>query len=1023
MKRLLIILLCLPLIFACKREEPFVDGEEIVLDMSVITDDVQSIATRAMGDNVIGDPVLWLVVFDGEGMLVEWTKATIIGEPEEDDDTKVMVTSFTASLHATSDKRIIHFLLNYVGNDVTDLGLTFGHENNVIGALTVGPDHGVYWQRVELPDGINSTSTASNYLTKVPLLRNFSKITVSVDAETCSGFSLLDFYVLNVPKYGTVAPFQNGNFIDYCIYDDTYTERPPFDGRHFDAKDYETLDVDEGYRGTMPNNSERINKASEFVAPTDDPKSPKTSYFLYENTYVSGDKDNTRAVFVLLKGTYNEKTYWYRVDLVKQNTSTSMMEYFDILRNFSYNITIKNITEGKATAQEAINNPAGNTVLSSLDIAHLTEISDGHALLEVNHTDTVLISYDEVYVRYKFTDTGAPNVNNDSIEDNTGHGYGWYLTYKGRTYNKNDDILPINVEFEDENEDEGQYAGWRTITISVDPDALSEREVVSLTLFAKSSNGPMLSRTVDYTLLPKQKMLVECPAKVPSTVGSPVDVSILIPDGLPEAMFPLDFAIEAQGTNQSGTEKNYLAQHISPHKNEVMTVRTAGSIVNNDALRGKKSFQYMVTFSYEDYLNATLTTRQLEAGGQDVPVRVFIKKFVTNTETSASRVYAYNKYFDLGSDNFINGTIVYFKVSFIDDATATYGVGRTIKLNITAGEDGKYLIESNTLQSPTRAVLAELDMTANQSQTIDLVTSTFANQGKVLVTCKATGEMKEIFAAERNKLDAQAVSKYNGEELTENPQLNVSESEDDALSGESLASVTVTALKNRTTITVPDIENEDDILYFSYINENKVYIASATAGDLNDGAVLEFEEREFIQANITDLSLSGDKYYGEGRVVTFKFTTDRVGTYTITQTEGTKTATYRRTITEVGEQTVTLKTLTWGDKLNVTVKGMNASASKEGVTRNTIKFGQLTLRRNNNDVNSDNITITYDNKTVKTGVKSSELTTGGYELDLPEVREEDLDNQITFSYRSNNNTRRASASISDIMKEEITLNF
>ena len=646
MKRLLIILLCLPLIFACKREEPFVEGEEIVLDMSVITDDVQSIATRAMGDNVIGDPVLWLVVFDGEGMLVEWTKAKI-GRSVGDGVKEVVVTSFTASLHATLEPRIIHFLLNYVG-DGEDLGLTFGHENNVIGALTVGPDHGVYWQRVELPYGINSTNTASNYLNKVPLLRNFSKITVSVDAETCQGFSLKDFYVLNVPKYGTVAPFQNGNFIDYCIY--AGDERPPFDGAHFDAKDYETLDVVEGYRGTMPNNSERINKASEFVEPTEDPESPKTSYFLYENTYVSGD--NTRAVFVLLKGTYNGKTYWYRVDLVKQNTSTSMMEYFDILRNFSYNITIKNIIEGKGSAQEAINNPAGNNVLSSLDIAHLTEISDGHALLEVNHTDTVLISHDEVYVRYKFTDTGAPSVNNNNIKDNNGNGYGWYLTYKGKTYNGNNDILPINVEFEDENETEGQYAGWRTITISVDEAALKEREVVSLTLFAKSSNGPMLSRTVDYTLLPKQKMLVECPSRVPEEVGSLVPVSILIPDGLPEAMFPLDFAIEAQGTNQSGNEKNYLAQHISPHKNEVMTVKTAGSIVPTFA--GKKSFQYMVTFSYEDYLAATTTTRQLEAGGQNVPVRVFTKKFITNTAESASRVYAYNKYFDLGSDNFIN---------------------------------------------------------------------------------------------------------------------------------------------------------------------------------------------------------------------------------------------------------------------------------------------------------------------------------------------------------------------------------
>lgn len=1001
MKRLLIILLCLPLIFACKREEPFVEGEEIVLNMSVNTDDIYSIATRAMGDSKLDTLPLWLVVFDGEGYLVEWAKAYYFSQTT--DTNGEVTTSFKARLHATSEERNIHFLLNYVDNDSV-LSFNYGHENNIIGGLTVEYARDVYWQRVNLPEGINgntdNTSTGKKYLTKVPLVRNFSRITVS---ETADNFELLGFYVLNVPKYGTVVPFHDGEFVKYYTPEDAN-----FDGKTpFKTKSYQQLDVNEGYRGTIPNvDDERIQTVSDFKEADLTP--PDSSYYLYENRYISGDKD--RTVSVLLKGNYSGTDYWYRVDLVKQNPTTGVLEYFDILRNFSYNINITKATVGKAIAKDAIEHAAGNNVLSSLDIAHLTEISDGTALLEVNHTDTVLISRDTVYVRYKFTDDGNGEIGNKDIA-NTSNNCGYYLTHTGAGN------IPINVSFDSIDEETGEWKDWRKITVTVAEDALTEREEVDLTLFAKTSAGTVLSRTVSYTLLPQQKMLVECPTKVPEVVGSEVNVSILIPDGLPEAMFPLDFAIEAQGTDSSGNEKNYLAQHISPHKNEVMTVRTAGSIVDNDALRGKKSFQYIVTFSYEDYLAATTTTRQLN--GVNVEMRVFIKKFVTNTETSASRVYAYNKYFDLGSDNFINDTIVDFKVSFIDDETATYGVGRTIKLNITVGEAGKYLIESNTLQSPTRAVLKELDMTTTQPQTIDLVTSTFANRGKVLVTCKATGVMKEIFAVERNKLNAQAVSKYNGEELTENPQLNVSESEDDALSGDGLASVTVTALKNRTTITVPDIENEDDILYFSYIKGKKLYIASATAGDLNDGTALEFEEREFIQANITDLSLLGDKYYGEGRVVTFKFTTDRVGTYTITQTEGTKTATYRRTVTEVGEQTVTLKTLTWGDKLNVTVKGMNASKSVVGATRNTIKFGKLTLRRNNNDVNSNNITITYDNKTVKTGVKSSELTTGGYELNLPGVREEDLDNQITFSY----NTRSARATISDIMKEEITLNF
>ena len=185
MKRLLIILFCLPLLFACQKEEIFEEGQEVVLNLSVDMGDMQSAATRAMGDNVEGTPALWLAVFDGEGYLVEWTKAFDFTQADG-------VTNFKAKLHATMEKRVMHFLLNYV-DDSEELEFDYGHENNVIGSLKVERDRDVYWQRVELPEGINGSTdqngTVKKYLTKVPLVRNFSKITVSV-AEECKGFVL-----------------------------------------------------------------------------------------------------------------------------------------------------------------------------------------------------------------------------------------------------------------------------------------------------------------------------------------------------------------------------------------------------------------------------------------------------------------------------------------------------------------------------------------------------------------------------------------------------------------------------------------------------------------------------------------------------------------------------------------------------------------------------------------------------------------------------------------------------------------
>jgi hypothetical protein len=179
-----------------------------------------------------------------------------------------------------------------------------------------------------------------------------------------------------------------------------------------------------------------------------------------------------------------------------------------------------------------------------------------------------------------------------------------------------------------------------------------------------------------------------------------------------------------------------------------------------------------------------------------------------------------------------------------------------------------------------------------------------------------------------------------------------------------------------------------------------------------------------IKPTISNITWTNANYYGAGRTVTLSFQTDMPGLdYLINTTSSNLTLT--KTSVSVNTVTMTFTTTTWSDPASVMITANGLDVQQiVGPTRNIIKFGKLTLRRNNSNVDSDNITITYNNKSVKTGVKSSELTTGGYELDLPGVREEDLDKQITFSYpRNNGSTRSASASISDIMEGGKTLNF
>ena len=819
MKRLLIILFCLPLLFACQKDEPFEEGQEIVLNFSVDMGEMQSV-TRAFANDANRSSDLWLVVFDSEGYLAEYTKAEITGTTDG-------VTSFKATLHATLEGRIMHLLLNYDddNNAETDLEFSYGHENNIIGGLTVERDRDVYWQRVELPEGIVGNETVEKYLTEVPLVRNFSKITVSVAKnENTKGFVLGGFYVLNVPNRGTVAPFINGSFVKY--YEE---ENAQFNGATtFNPKDYAALNGG-GYHGTMPDNDVRIQTATDAAELTS--LSDTTPYYLYEITYVNGSKDKT--VSVLLYGTYNGTPYWYRVDLVKPNATTGVIEYLDLLRNFAYNINITAVTAGKTLAQDAITQPAGNNILSSLEIAHLTNVSDGTATLEVNYTDTVLITNDNVTIRYKFTDEGhftnelkqthgitVDHYTNHDIRNKTDNGKcGYYVTYDGNVYSDNVSTLPISVDIADGDITNGD--GWRDVTITVKDEITGGKKEVSVTFFALSTTGTVLSRTVHYTLMPQQTMLVECPELVPATVGSDVNVNILIPDGLPEAMFPLDFAIEAQAYDN----ESYLAQYITPSNEATVSVKTGNSIV--PGFTSKKSFQYVVSLTYEQY--SELQKGERTVNGYNMNMRILSTTFKTNTAQSASTVYAYNRYFTLGNDNFGN---INLRAVFTTDNTNYYGVGRTAILEIQSDKAGTYTLSSETfdLDNATRNVSDNFTLAANTPKTINLKTNSFGNQGKVKLNCTIDGVKfeYEVQASERNTLSV----KLTGSGTT--PSYS-STSVTMSVNGVDISS----NWSNWTagyTIEVDNLVSNTEI-QFSHKKSNKTYKGTTTAQALVDGTV------------------------------------------------------------------------------------------------------------------------------------------------------------------------------------------
>ena len=671
--------------------------------------------------------------------------------------------------------------------------------------------------------------------------------------------------MLNVPNRGTVAPFINGSFVKY--YEE---ENAQFNGATtFNPKDYAALNGG-GYHGTMPDNDVRIQTATDAANLTS--LSETTPYYLYESTYVKGSKDKT--VSVLLYGTYNNTPYWYRVDLVKPNATTGVIEYLDILRNFAYNINITAVTAGKTSVQDAITQPAGNNILSSLEIAHLTNVSDGTATLEVNYTDTVLITKDNVTIRYKFTDNGhftdelkqtqgitVDHYTNDDIRNKTDNGKcGYYVTYDGNLYFDNVSTLPISVDIADGDITNGD--GWRDVTITVKDEITGGKKEVSVTFFALSTTGTVLSRTVHYTLMPRQTMLVECPSQVDAVVGEDVEIKILIPDGLPEAMFPLDFAVESQAYGNT----TYLAQYITPKDNVTVSVKTGGSIVDIEKLKGKKSFQYVVSLTYEQYSQLELGKRTVN--GYDMDMRILSTDFKTNTAQSASTVYAYNRYFTQASDYFLND---YFMATFSDDNTEVYGVGRSVTLNITAGESGTYSVSSSnadvvaTSNVATRAISnLSYPLAAGETKSVNLTTSTFAEQVSVTITCSINGESvsKKVTAAVRNKLNPKVTSAtFNGSDVSNTQEIGIYKTENDAKNRvNAIGTTIITDLKAGNNSYIIAGLSESTTIYFSYKTGNYIYTSSATANALSVGtATLAFTQNQ-IKANITNINFGSSDY-------------------------------------------------------------------------------------------------------------------------------------------------------------------
>ena len=589
------------------------------------------VATRSFSQEEIHS--LHVLVFDENGYFVECQKAQPVNPSAFGTDMNVEY-SFTVNLQASPNKRILHFVANY---DFESNPVEYGTEYSVISHLTVGDRQEAYWQRVVLEEGIYEKfddMPEKGKLVKIPLVRNFAKVVVESKIDN---FEVIGYALWNVPDKGSVAPcvLASQAFATYAKQDgdpgDSYGNNT-WVCRAYDelSAHYADDSKSSGYKGYLPEDAKIVSTDASSLTFDNEAK------YMYERPF-SDDETNTA---IIVKGKYNEKISFYKIDLVMP-PEQGVSEHYNILRNYTFKAKVVGCSaDGYQNAQEAAMNPASNNFMASVVTQDVINISDGTARLFVTYTDTTIVSSDPFVFRYKYYPDFKSNPND--VENKA---LSFYDLTRREALTRDD----YNKEYVElgspyfvmakynviEEVTTGPWAGWHQTTITPDTPTDEERsESVIIYQMTDDNNQVKIARTVTFRLRKPFTMIPECePAKVSTGVGRKVKVNIKIPSGLRESLFPLEFKIEA--VNNSLSPDNSLT--ADQYRSGYMSTWYGKSIIPGN---GKQSYGFTKTLSYNEYLSMDLT--------DDNSYRIVPCAFVTTKSNSATEIWIQNKYFYFG---------------------------------------------------------------------------------------------------------------------------------------------------------------------------------------------------------------------------------------------------------------------------------------------------------------------------------------------------------------------------------------
>lgn len=611
-------------------------SDHITVEVTANMPDFQMARTRSMSESPDYENLnLYVVEFelhkDGTkpNMFVQMCKVS--DETQKNDN--INETSdyhFNLELEKTEEPRVLHFIACE-----SELSIqTPGTESSIISNLTVNDGTAAYWNRVEFENGYGTfdddgfwTTSDEVYdavnnqtgpkLTHIPMICNFSKISVS--AATSANFTLLGYELFNQPRSGYVAPYTNGAFPDLLNGNE--------------MKDYNT--VNEIYEGRTPGYAVNPNP-TEIIGNGINPP-----VYLYERPAATF---NNPYIIIMGRRAGDESIYYYKLDLGYVG-SESPFNYYNILRNFHYAITLNSVeADGYKSLEDAINGVVFNNVSFDVTTKNMINISNGTDLLRVNQTSFVVTNSAETEITFRYRYVENFKSTND---------------YNGEN-NKNNDIefIGLRVDVDEDGaiesyniDEENDEDGWRTITI-ITPNPSNDQRRSEFILFNPTTG---LGRTI--TILVRNPWNYNDAAvwggqynteedfegneewkgyvQASDSPGQNLTVRFRISNELPESLFPITFTYEAN------------PQVIENDKEGNLNVVTGTSFFNSaeNPINGPR-IKYRKTITWTDYntLLSDSPTGTLVENADGTKINIVRARFLTIDPITAGETYAIRVY-------------------------------------------------------------------------------------------------------------------------------------------------------------------------------------------------------------------------------------------------------------------------------------------------------------------------------------------------------------------------------------------